>query len=68
MKYDSYLDNIEHNISFYVYIRNCFEDMNQTAVKTKFVCISKLFSSKYEPKAMQNQRKLQNTIILELTV
>ena len=27
MKYDSYLDNIEHNISFYVYIGNCFKDM-----------------------------------------
>ena len=36
MKYDSYLDNIEHNISFYVYIRNCFKD------KTKFVCILNL--------------------------
>ena len=32
MKYDSYLDNIEHNISFYVYIRNCFKDIKYFAV------------------------------------
>ena len=45
MKYDSYLDNIEHNISFYVYIRNCFEENG--------VCLSiKTYSSAYEPKAI----------------